>query len=224
MIIYCDGSSDVSGVIGWGIIAQHNGTLKELTGNREVSQHYKNLHEMFAFVEAVLYAHKNGLQPHEVSFYTDDQALVYSANYHNVVSWGETFDISPRMRQALDDVAKFYPDGTVELVLSFFEHSHIVWVKGHAGNFMNMRVDHLAKRAMRRLKSRTSKHKIHNDRIKIVPFFEWFKDLVATMVTTMKRHFIPFSDALINPKIPNLLVVSHITNYHTHNLGLPYFA
>jgi ribonuclease HI len=227
MIIYCDGSSDINGTIGWGIIAQQDGESKEITGAKNVGVQHHHMHEMFAFVEAVLHAHQCGLSPHEVSFYTDDQALVYGANYHNVTHWGPKFDIAPHLRGVLEAVGNFYPEGTVELVMKFFEFSHIVWVKGHSGNFMNMRVDHLAKRAMRKL----SKKVIGAAKKVIVPFMQWLRDQV---VMFMNEVVIPFAEVVIEAvcdhivpkavkeqeikrkrlKILNVHVLNHLQNYH----------
>lgn len=199
MIIHCDGSSDNNGNIGWGMIVQ-NGSITEIIGSINVlnkSQFHR--HETFAFVEAILYAHKQKVSPKDVSFYTDDMATVNGVRYHNVEAWSDHFIVSPSLQTALDDVLCEYPEGTLEIVMQYLEHSHIAWVKGHSGSVLNMRVDHLAKRAMRKQQSKMS-IKISGNKRKIVPFLEWLNSLTIKI----EKAIIPFLEFFISGAVPCL--------------------
>lgn len=225
MIIYCDGSSNsfcaTTNLIGWAIVAQHEGNITELAKGVKVQFNMRHLHETFAIVEAILYAVKHGKKPQEVSFYTDDLSIVQGTRHHNVCAWGDTFTLSPALQKNLDAIMKLYPTGTMEVLLPYFEFSHISWVKGHSGTMMNSRADHLAKRAMRCAFESTvsNRKKTSKQKLKTQKFTHWARNKFLAEDMPFKNHMV---DA---PQITSVLwskmqehVIEHIglRELHTH--------
>lgn len=137
VIIHTDGAcSGNPGPGGWGAVLQYNGTLKELSGGRELTTN--NQMELTAAIEAL-----NALKrPCAVELHTDSQ---YVKN--GLTSWifgwkkngWKTADKKPvknvELWQALDQAVSRHE-------ISWH------WVKGHNGDEMNERADQLANEGM----------------------------------------------------------------------------
>lgn len=136
VIIYTDGSASPNpGPGGWAAILLHGNARKELCGSERHSTN--NRMELTAAVRA-LEALK---EPCRVEFHTDSQ---YMRN--GITSW-----IHNWMRNGWLTAAK-KPVENQELWKALYEATRIhdinwVWVKGHADNPLNNRVDALANEA-----------------------------------------------------------------------------
>lgn len=134
--IYSDGGSDPNpGIGGWAAILRYGEHEKTLTGNDPSTTN--NRMELTAAIEA-LRALK---RPSAVDFYTDSEYL-----RQGITQWIESWAEKDWQRQDGKPVA----NADLWQALWPLVRRHEIdwhWVKGHAGDEMNERVDRLARRA-----------------------------------------------------------------------------
>lgn len=172
-------------IVSWGIIAHYNDTSVELSGVKRVPQSVNAYHEVFAFIEAVIYAYSHGFDASQIICYTDDELTGYS-NYHIHVG-----NYSPR-RQSLIDRTKFicdqfYTEDVFDMVMKCYHDSHMVKVKGHDKTIYNLRCDYLANYARRSLKP------VH---VTMKSFESWIDEGFITYLdcNTVTKWFAPFAN------------------------------
>lgn len=151
MIIYCDGSTrpgEKSTTIAYGVVVHHNNETHELNGRYDLSLEYVGLHEVVAFVEAMLFAESHGVDPKDVSVYTDDQFVSYAHFYLHPGNYRskETHSMFGKLH-LLD---RLYNQPMVERMLGWLGTVRVSWVKGHRLCVDQNRVDHLARKALQR--------------------------------------------------------------------------
>ncbi len=135
VIIYTDGGADPNpGVGGWAAILRAGSKEKVLTGNAPSTTN--NRMELMAAIAAL----KALKRPSQVEFHTDSEYL-----RKGITEWIQSW-------QAKDWKRKSKPVPNVELwqeLLSLTQQHEIEWhwVKGHAGDPLNERVDRLARQA-----------------------------------------------------------------------------
>ena len=133
--IYSDGGADPNpGIGGWAAILQAGDHEKVLTGNDLSTTN--NRMELQAAVSA-LEALK---RPSQVDFYTDSEYLRLG-----ITEWIRSWQASGWKRKG-----KPIPNSDLWQSLSSLVRGHEIewhWVKGHSGNPLNERVDHLARLA-----------------------------------------------------------------------------
>lgn len=131
VIIYSDGGCDPNpGIGGWAAVLRYGGHEKVLTGNDPASTN--NRMELTAAIEAL----KALKRPCVITFYTDSQ----------YVRKGITTYIERWAAKKWKDVANA---DLWQQLWPLVQKHHIEWqwVKGHAGNELNERVDQLARQA-----------------------------------------------------------------------------
>ena len=155
-IIYLDGSAvqlntkrHVS--LGWGLVVLANDKQVEQHGAYRVPKALSAYHEQVALVEAVLYAHREGLAPEEVVFYTDDaiarnaQEGLHPGNCR--AAW--TSQLQGRIEQLAREL---YDADTWRLVKAYLQQTRLNKLKSHRNLVYNHRVDYLARNAAYSLK------------------------------------------------------------------------
>jgi ribonuclease HI len=134
--IHTDGAcSGNPGPGGWAAILRYGGHEKVISGGEKETTN--NRMEVKAALEALRCLNK----PSHVSFYTDSSYLLNGAT-----SWLEDWKKRnwKRKQGQLQNV-----DLWKEMDLELAKHQvEWVWVKGHAGNALNERVDELARKAI----------------------------------------------------------------------------
>lgn len=132
--IYTDGSClGNPGPGGWGAILLHNGEEKEISGANKATTN--NQMEMQAAIEAL----KTLKEPFEISLYTDSKYLK-----DGITSWIHGWKRN-NWKNAKKEPVK---NKELWLILDSLVQDHKItwnWVKAHAGNELNERVDDLAR-------------------------------------------------------------------------------
>ncbi len=134
MEIYTDGAcSGNPGAGGWGALLRYNGYEKELCGGEEETTN--NRMEMMAVIKALEALTK----PSQVKIYTDSKYVM-----DGVTKWLDGWKAKGWKTAAKKPVKN--KDLWQEIDKVIAKHSvEFEWVKGHAGNQDNERVDELAR-------------------------------------------------------------------------------
>jgi len=142
VVIYTDGGADPNpGVGGWAAILSAGNREKVLTGNAASTTN--NRMELQAAVNAL----ETLTRPSQVELHTDSEYL-----RKGITEWVENWETSGWKRKG-----KPIPNSDLWKKLLTLNQQHEIdwhWVKGHAGNSLNERVDRLARSARLELASR----------------------------------------------------------------------
>lgn len=142
VVIYTDGGADPNpGVGGWAAILSAGNREKVLTGNAASTTN--NRMELQAAVNAL----ETLTRPSQVELHTDSEYL-----RKGITEWVEKWETSGWKRKG-----KPIPNSDLWKKLLTLNQQHEIdwhWVKGHAGNSLNERVDRLARSARLELASR----------------------------------------------------------------------
>jgi ribonuclease HI len=128
--IYTDGgASGNPGPGGFGVLMMYGEHRKEISGGFRLTTN--NRMELLAVITALEALKKPGM---EVDVYSDSKYVVDAVEKGWVMSW-----------EKKNYLKKKNPDLWKRFLLVYREHQvQFHWVKGHAGNVNNERVDHLA--------------------------------------------------------------------------------
>lgn len=153
MIIYVDGSfTRLAGrtfIHSWGVVALHNDSMVELHGARKLHdfQQFAGSYELLAFIEGYLYAKSHGYKNEDISFYSDDESVVYAGIWGDANNFGQK-DRYEKVMSKVKHICDFYYPQLKDLpnqIAECFAQSRFNKVKGHAKCIYNLRVDFLAK-------------------------------------------------------------------------------
>lgn len=135
VVIYTDGGCYPNpGLGGWAALIMTDGTKKEISGNDP--QTTNNRMELVAAIQAL----RSLSAPAHVKIYTDSQYL-----QRGIEEWMPKW-LLKNWRGSTGPVAN--QDLWKELLVAMQPHQVTwQWVRGHAGNVYNMRVDRLVKQA-----------------------------------------------------------------------------
>lgn len=138
VIIYTDGGCDPNpGLGGWAAIIQKDGKTTELSGSDADSTN--NRMELTAAIQAL----KSLKEPSQVKLFTDSQYM-----QRGIVEWMPGW-LAKNWRGSNGPVLN--QDLWKELLAAAKPHQVTwQWVKGHAGNRLNTRVDWLVRQARRK--------------------------------------------------------------------------
>jgi ribonuclease HI len=136
IVIYSDGGADPNpGIGGWAAILRYGGQEKVLTGNEpETTNNRMELQAAIAALQALK-------EPSQVEFHTDSEYL-----RQGITQWIEKWAAQGWVRQG----GKPIPNADLWQILWPLVKQHDIkwhWVKGHAGEPLNERVDALARQA-----------------------------------------------------------------------------
>lgn len=153
IVIYVDGSftryAARAFIHSWGVVANHNDSTVELYGAKKLhdKEQFAGSYELLAFIEGFLYAKSHGYPYEQMSFYSDDESVVYAGIWGNKNNFGNQ-DRYKKIVEKVKHVCDFYCPGVPNLVSEIeecFAKARFNKVKGHAKCVYNLRVDYLAK-------------------------------------------------------------------------------
>lgn len=171
VVVYIDGSCVKKAArtycLGWASVINAHDTLIEFAGARMANKSSAGLHEIVAFVEAVLYLHSHGYNFSDVALYTDDQTIGYSGFWLHPENYvGHKAD---NVRMYLTAAVELLncPDQVVETCLEFLRQARVHKVKGHSRQVYQERADYLARSAANNLAEKPTS---------VLSFLDWLKN------------------------------------------------